>query len=75
MNLGVQRFAQAEISGWLREGLARPVKLECRDIPEQNKGAVRRQVLRESFAFGVDPRKNEEMQIGSLLEEVLIWRI
>lgn len=61
---------EGEISGWLREGLARPVKLERRDIPEQNKGAVRRQVLRESFAFGVDPRKNEEMQIGSLLEGI-----
>jgi hypothetical protein len=59
-----------EISAWLRECFAKPVQFERHNIPEQNKGAVQREVMREFFAITADPRKKGEMQIGSLLEGV-----
>jgi hypothetical protein len=59
---------EGEVSAWLRECFAKPVQFERHNIPEQNKGAVQREVMREFFAITADPRKKEEMQIGSLLE-------
>jgi len=61
---------EGEISAWLRECFAKPVQFERHNIPEQNKSAVQREVMREFFAITADPRKKEEMQIGSLLEGV-----
>lgn len=59
-----------EISAWLREVFTKPVKFERHNIAEQKEGAVRREVMRESFAAMADPRKKEEMRIGSLLEGI-----
>jgi len=61
---------EGEISAWLREALAKPVKLERHDIPEHSKNAVQREVVREIFALAADPRKKEEMQIANLLEGI-----
>jgi hypothetical protein len=68
--LDVLGHLEGEISSWLRECFAKPVRFERHNIPEQNKGAVQREVVREFFAITADPRKKEEMQIGSLLEGV-----
>src|SRR6266849_2551343 len=42
---------EGEISAWLRECFAKPVQFERQNIPEQNKGAVQREVMREIFAI------------------------
>lgn len=59
-----------EISIWLTEALAKPVKFERQNISEQNQGAVQRELLREVFALLAHPEKNEEMQFKSLVEGV-----
>jgi hypothetical protein len=59
-----------EISAWLKDGFAKPVQFERHNIPEQKKDAVQREVMRELFAITADPRKKQEIQIGSLLEGV-----
>jgi hypothetical protein len=68
--MGVLGDLEGEISAWISECFAKPVQFERHNIPEQNKGAVQREVMREFFAITADPRRKEEMQIGSLLEGV-----
>jgi len=59
-----------EISAWLTEALAKPVKLERHDIREQNEGAVQQELLREMFAYLADPQNKEEMEFKGLVEEI-----
>ncbi len=61
---------EGEISAWLREALAKPIKFERHNIPEQNKSAVQRELMREMIALMVDPEKKEEIQIGDLVTNI-----
>ena len=67
---GLPGNLEGEISAWFRECFAKQVQFERRDIPDQGKGAVQREALRELFAATVDPRNEGEMQIKRLLEGV-----
>ncbi len=61
---------EGEISAWLRDAFAKPIKFERHNIPEQNKGAVQRELMREMIDLMVDPQKKEEIQIGKLTASI-----
>jgi hypothetical protein len=44
--------------------------LERRNVSERDKGAVQQEVMREAFAFMVDPNRKEETQLPDLLGKV-----
>lgn len=58
---------EGDISEWLRDALAKPIKFERHNIAEQNKGAVLRELMREIVALMVDPQNKVEIQIGNLV--------
>ena len=61
---------EGEISAWLRDALAKPVKFDRHNVPEQNKGAAQRELMREMIALMVHPQKKEEIQIGNLMASI-----
>src|SRR5271155_2852211 len=67
---GLQYPLEGEISNWIEQAAQKPIEEGAFAAQATTNRTVERDVFRQSLALNVDPRREEEKQIATLLSDI-----